>query len=613
MRNKDFIKKIVLDEINMSQNQGLILEAVEQWPVIQQIFKSNKIEPSTFRGMETYSYDDDTLGLMNIFSDGTAYLQQSGKIVPWTVNGQTIRVGTTNISLQNINTAITKNKEYHKLVATKGTATKRVAKITGIDRLQTVLDWLGIIPGFGDILDAINALIYFARGKYLDGILSLVAIIPVVGSGIKLSFKGAIQAVGGATTAARIWRKAATGNTDDLVSFYRTAIESGAISKLQLLDVAKYGDVVAGLLTSSKSTIKSKEAALSLMGVDAKSVLKQIDELIALVNNTTTAPIKKSLMSNVITAVKASKAAKIGKRGVFTLANVGTLGGLGVVRNLVRKLGISKREMGYLKDAMDLRFIDKVSQSPTITMALFKGNGSLKAAEAAKYGIPPWLQAKSDVAIRDWFVNLESSDPKKWKQVSEYIARMSATKENKYYMAFVSNKFQQASNIFRPGTVFKAGYANWIASALKLDSYRWSNPKNLDIVKNEIEDLAEKLGLDKQDDPNGVIMPAIFAAFTEFIGTPKKDDIDKLKSPGLATAGLLSATGIGTSDNDQNAVNSVPGSEVVDADTQSQGMTAIQTDFKDAEGNTTEKLNALSEKGYEESEIIALKRVLDID
>jgi hypothetical protein len=325
--------------------------------------------------METYSYDDETLGQLSLFSDGTAYLEHLNKIVPWKMSGQDIVVDKDKISIQQINKSIQSTNKYYKTVSSKKTA-KVHKQLKAIDKFQTALDWVGIIPGFGDIIDAVNALIYFARGKYLDGILSLVAIVPVVGSGLKLGFKGAISAAGGAYKAARIWKKAAAGSTDELVSFYRTAVASGAITKLQLAELAKYGDFVAALLTSSKRTIREKESALSLLGVDAKSVLKQIDDVILVLQNTTSTPIKKSLLSKVGDAVKASKVAsktiKASKVGIFTLANLGTLGGLGIVRNLVRKIGITKREMGYLKNAMDLRFINKISQSPTTVYSLFK-------------------------------------------------------------------------------------------------------------------------------------------------------------------------------------------------------------------------------------------------
>ena len=53
-----------------------------------------------------------------------------------------------------------------------------------LDGLQTVLDVIGFIPVYGDFVDAVNAVIYFARGKWFDGILSMLAIIPLIGSAL---------------------------------------------------------------------------------------------------------------------------------------------------------------------------------------------------------------------------------------------------------------------------------------------------------------------------------------------------------------------------------------------------------------------------------------------
>lgn len=62
-----------------------------------------------------------------------------------------------------------------------------------IDKLQTVGDWAGLIPGFGDIIDVVNGLVYWYRGKRWEALLSWIAVIPVIGSAIKLGFKGAIS------------------------------------------------------------------------------------------------------------------------------------------------------------------------------------------------------------------------------------------------------------------------------------------------------------------------------------------------------------------------------------------------------------------------------------
>ena len=42
-----------------------------------------------------------------------------------------------------------------------------------LDGLQTALDWIGIIPVFGDAFDVLNGIIYILRGKYVDGLISL--------------------------------------------------------------------------------------------------------------------------------------------------------------------------------------------------------------------------------------------------------------------------------------------------------------------------------------------------------------------------------------------------------------------------------------------------------
>jgi len=63
------------------------------------------------------------------------------------------------------------------------------------DVVQTIGDWAGLIPGYGDIIDIANAIGYFSRGKKFEGCLSLIAIVPVVGSVIKLGVKNGVKAL----------------------------------------------------------------------------------------------------------------------------------------------------------------------------------------------------------------------------------------------------------------------------------------------------------------------------------------------------------------------------------------------------------------------------------
>ena len=150
---------------------------------------------------------------------------------------------------------------------------------SGLDIFQTILDWAGFIPGYGDIIDAINAIIYFSRGKTIDGFLSLVAIVPIAGSAIKLALKGTMQSIGGAIAFNKILKQAKAGNVTGLADFYKVALDSGKLSKVQLAKLAEYGDSVAKLLVSGKSGIGKLEQALKLDPAALQSVYKQIDEV----------------------------------------------------------------------------------------------------------------------------------------------------------------------------------------------------------------------------------------------------------------------------------------------------------------------------------------------
>ena len=602
--NRSFIKQIVLDEIyNVQQSRMVLLESVSSWPSIQKIFASNNISPWTFRGVEAYSYDDATLGRLSIYSDGMADIKATNKTVPWKFENNSIYIDGQLIKIKQITQSIQKVKDTQKTLAAQTAQGKAIQykKLETIDKLQTALDWLGFIPGYGDILDAINACMYFARGMYLDGALSLVAIIPVIGSGIKLGLKGTIDAAGGTFTAARIWKKAAKGNTTELVDFYKLAIQSGKLNKIQLRAIARKGDVVAQLLLKGKGALKNYAPGTSM-----DAVMKQIDELSVLIRNTTSVPIKQSMLSKIGAAIKASKAGgatvNVGKLAFKLGANTITLGGYGIAVNLIKKLGIGKREMTYLKNAMDLRFMKKITANPTLTLAMFKSNKKLASRELAALGIPPWIYARPTNEMYDWFNTLQKTDALRWKQISNTIGKQAADANNPYYAKFVENAFSQASNIFRPGTVLKAGYPDMFAKVFKLDSYRLSNPKNLDIVKNEIEDLAEKLGLDPQDDPQAVIMPAIFMVFNKFLL-----DAHEAMMGTAVVGGAI--TILGGEDSTSNAETSIPGGTVVDKSAEN----SIETEFKHAPGTTTEKLQILVDKGFEDAEIYALKKVLDIE
>ena len=48
-----------------------------------------------------------------------------------------------------------------------------------LDKVQVVLDVVGVIPVFGDVADGLNAVISLCRGNYLEALICLVAILPM--------------------------------------------------------------------------------------------------------------------------------------------------------------------------------------------------------------------------------------------------------------------------------------------------------------------------------------------------------------------------------------------------------------------------------------------------
>ena len=588
MRQIDLINNIILEEVELANHIRLIKErAVTDWPKVEQLFKQVDKNPSFFAGLETFVFDDPEIGIVQLFSDGTAVINASNKETTWIYteinNTPTIKVDGEVLDIVKA-TAQRKKKQ-----ATQKTQQQQAAAIASkapstIDNIQTAMDWLGFIPGFGDIIDAANSIIYFARGNYLEGTLSLVAIIPIVGSGIKLGMKGALQTIGGMRSASKLWVDAAEGSTSSisaLTKFYRESVASGKLTTAQLKLIAKKGDSVSNILLKGKKYF-------------GPNIDREIDRVIKTINNTVVRPVKESFASKVVKSFKSAKSSKASSR-LFSALNIGSVGTLGTARNILRKYGVGERELKLLKDAMDVRWAKRLASSPDRTALVLLSNPKLSSKQAASIGLPPWLQLKSYSNVRDWLANVKETDPLKWKQISDYIAKTST--DNKLYQAFVDDSFAQASNIFRPGAVFTAGAPEMFSKIIKLDSYRLSNPKNVDIVYNELNDFAEKIGWDTQDDPNGVIMPALYMLYKNYLKS-------YVEAPIATATGVAAGLGLGG----ETAVETPAETETI-----STAGSDIKTDFKNAGGKTTERLQTLQDKGYSEEQILLMKRELGIE
>ena len=109
-----------------------------------------------------------------------------------------------------------------------------------ISIVHNTLDVLGVIPGYGEVADAANGLIYLAEGDYLNAGLSFVSCIPVAGDAAGKGSKAANKTLGVAGDVAK--------HSDDIVD--------------AATDIAKHGDDIAdavGDATKSSKTMTWNE------------------------------------------------------------------------------------------------------------------------------------------------------------------------------------------------------------------------------------------------------------------------------------------------------------------------------------------------------------------
>lgn len=613
MKTRSLLDILIEQQIKPAYQKKLIKEDVSpDWPAVQKIFTSLGKKPFYLSGRSAYKIDDPKKGVIHFYDNGEAYIEPTEEVTSWqykNIGGkEKLTVSGHDIDIQ---AAVAKFQKYQQNKQQRAQQKSQLAKFdrseaSNIDKLQTALDWLGFIPGFGDILDAINAIIYFARGKNFEGTLSLIAIIPGLGSPIKASVKGATNAIGGARAVDKMLEQAINGNGDEIVDFYKMAIDTGAISKVQLKQLADKGDAIATLLIRGKKWMQANPNASSVITLgNEKALYKEMDKLSNRLRRMVAEPADEaaSMASRATGKAKqgTSKAADWFKTTFNVGGNVVTATGLTAAKNFLRKtFGFQgSAQMKLLKDAMDARYLKKVSNDPRLLAAMYNFS-KLKSGQIMSLGLPSKFNKLGAKKRIQYFEALKTKDPMKWKQVSSVISKNSANADNFYYKKFVDDQFLIASNVFKPGAQFAAGAGDMFSRIFKFDTYRMSNPKNLDIVYNEVSDLMEKMGFDKTDDPNGVVLPAIYMVFGGYLAG--------LKSAVPSVPGTTPATTKPGATGPGGETGEIPGGTPIET-----SNSDIMNDFKTANGKTTERLQTLSDRGYSEDQILQLKQELGIE
>ena len=429
-----------------------------------------------------------------------------------------------------------------------------------LDTLQTVLDFAGLIPVIGDALDVINAIIYFWREKYFEGFLSLIAIIPVVGSlislGIKGAFKGIKTAIGGSKLLSKVgasnligrwWLK---GDPKAIKELADNLLATGTISATQLRQIEKSFGSLSNLLRSASKGIPNIPGS--------KSVVKAIDDA------ADTLTLGRKGFDDALTA--AAKVAPDVEKVAATIwktpkavANALTLGLLPRIKKMP---WFPTKQLAAMGAETQARFITRSAQSPEKLGLLTKFGGasqrravtrefngfyrSMSELDAGsilkqnkktidnimyrKWQLKPLFNKKGGI---DWDGMLQSADK------TEVFMKALKDADPKLAEEFgkkLTNQAVAKNNIL--WNTFKESTANKIISSQTSRALKTQFAKNVDWIWNELQMMGETLGFESSEHLGnvGIVPLTKWAVASSMPGTYASMQATRDAVVGLGTA-----------------------------------------------------------------------------
>ena len=386
-------------------------------------------------------------------------------------------------------------------------------EIPWLDTLQTVLDFAGLIPVIGDALDLINAVIYFWRDKYFEGFLSLIAIIPVVGSIISLGVKGAIKGAKATLFSSKLisrwWLK---GETKAVKEFCDYLMKNGVSAK-DIRAMAKqfgsFGSMMKNAgkaipdIAGGKSVAKAMDNAGGSFSVFMKGADKAVDAATA--------------------AKQVTKAAEESAKIWKTPKAVANYLTFGLLPKIKKMPFFPTKQLAAMGAKTEARFIKKSAQSPERLAYLAKFGGSKQRKVVVeefadlykKFGEPgasfskkkigqinkamnstPELQKmwkdgrgiidwdnmlQSATKTQDFMTSLSKSDPKLFKEFGETLTNQAVANNNILW------------------NTYKESTANKIISSQTANVLKTSFAKNVDWIWNEMQMAGETLGFESSE------------------------------------------------------------------------------------------------------------------
>jgi hypothetical protein len=424
-----------------------------------------------------------------------------------------------------------------------------------LDKIQFGLDIAGMFPIVGDILDVVNAgislfrIYYFKEDtwqRWLDFFLSIIAVIPFVGSAAKASIKAALSAVDGAKFlklfkragdsaegAKELWAalKADGVFTEKTMKeFANGADEIVNKMKTSYKDIEKYpyGDELVGYLKKLEDFFQKQKFAINDLG----GAVKRADDLTAL-----------KQMPDVVK--NASFLKRFGNNITFQLVpKLKQLPWFPAKKLQAIAVGIEKR---FVKQAADpgkltvmMKFDTAGKRFLNQADGLFKSRlGKMDPAELQmlQRRIPGLKNASFDLAklstqkLAQFWKTIKRLDPKLYNAVANDIVTTSMKSgNNAMFTLFKNNELENLKTLMSkdmiPGV---KGGKDWIKS------FDVSFRKNADLIWNEIQDASESFGIKDKDELNGIVWPVITAGVASYMpgvynaGLSSRDFLKKLK------------------------------------------------------------------------------------
>jgi hypothetical protein len=445
-----------------------------------------------------------------------------------------------------------------------------------MDTIQTVLDFAGLVPVIGDAIDAINAIIYFARGKYFDGFLSCLAIIPVVGSALKLSIKGIYKGTRLAKLSKLIkgaWKAKSFKKVEILRALYKDLLDSKAISPTQLQMIADGMVDIERVLRRGKSGLRFIPGNTKPVGdfIDnGADFMKANGMAIDEINMASKAALdaEKASVKNISTLTPAELSNTMkGKSLPKKVFNALTLG---VIPRIKAASFFPTKRLNAITAATETRFLNKMNKPgqlamlhkfmPNPTALAPKINKRIEsflkdAPDALRTELTSKLTQLNPSAInRNGFVNFNKLSASDIEELAKWGNKNASYKPliDDISRTMTTHTKNQGGVLWN---VYKHDEYNKLLSSQTAMMINTSFAKNADIIWNEIQDVSEDLGIKSRDDVNGVIWPLTKTVMAQALGDTWTD----LKDTGQQLADVVKLYGAGPVNTALTAIGVEPG------------------------------------------------------